>query len=61
LKPGIPYENRGLVTLLLKGSVIGIIEGIIPLPELEVVDTIMVELGDGWFGKAFVVTVVDGI
>jgi hypothetical protein len=61
LKPGIPYENRGLVALLLKGSVIGIIEGIIPLPELEVVDTIMVEVGDGWFGKAFVVTVVDGI
>jgi hypothetical protein len=63
LKPGIPYENRGLVALWVKGAVIAAIETIRLLPEVEAVETIMFWTDDGWLGgkKTPVVTVVEEV
>jgi hypothetical protein len=40
--PEILYENGGPVTLWVNGAVIASIDGIIPLPEVEVVETMVV-------------------
>lgn len=62
-KPGIPYENGGLVALWVNGAVIAAIDGIRPLPEVEAVETIVVRTDDGWLGGGTspVVIVVEGI
>jgi hypothetical protein len=63
LKLGIPYENGGFVALWVNEVVIAVIDRIRPLPEVEVVDTIVVWTGDGWLGGGTppVVTVIEGI
>jgi hypothetical protein len=47
----------------VKGAVIVAIDGIRPLPEVEVVETIVAQTDDGWLGGGTppVVTVVEGI
>jgi hypothetical protein len=62
-KPGIPYENGGPISLWVNGAVITTIDRIIPLLEVEAVDTIVVHTDDGLLGGGTppVVTVVEGI
>jgi hypothetical protein len=49
-KPGIPYENRGDVTLWVNGAVITAIDKIRPFPEVEGFETIVAWTNDGWLG-----------
>jgi hypothetical protein len=58
----ISYENEGPVTLGVKGVVAAVIDGIRPLCELEVVETMVPWTGDGGLGggNSFVVTTVVG-
>jgi hypothetical protein len=62
-KLGIPYENGGHVALLMNEAVIAAIDGIRPLPEVEVVENIAVQTGDGLLGSVTppVVTVIEEI
>jgi hypothetical protein len=62
-KPSIPYENGGPVTLYVNGAVIVAIYRIRLLPEVEVVDTIMVWTCEGELGGGTprVVAVVEGV
>jgi hypothetical protein len=63
LKPSILYENGGHVTLSVKGAVIFIIDGSGPLPKVEVVNTMVVLIDDGWLGGGTppVVIVIEGV
>jgi hypothetical protein len=63
LKLGIPYENKGFVALWVKGAVIAAIDGIIPLPEVEAVKTMVLQTGDSWLGGRTppVVIVIEGV
>jgi hypothetical protein len=56
-------RNGGPVALWVKGAVIATIDGIRPLPEVEAVETMVVQTDDGWLGggKPPVVTVVEGV
>jgi hypothetical protein len=60
---GILYENRGPVTLGVNGVVVVVIDGIGPLCEVEVVETMVARTGDGGLGggNSPVVTTVVGI
>jgi hypothetical protein len=63
-KSGIPYENGGPVALCVNGAVIAAIDGIRPLPEVEVVETIVVQTDEGGLGgrnAPLVVAVVEGV
>jgi hypothetical protein len=62
-KSGILYENGGPFTLYVNEVVIAAIEKIRPLLEVEVVDTIIVQVDEGGFGgeTSPVVAVVKGV
>jgi hypothetical protein len=62
-KLGIPYENGGPVALCVNGAVIAAIDGIRPLPEVEVVETIVVWTDEGGLGGGMppVVAVIEGV
>jgi hypothetical protein len=50
LKSGIPYENGGPVALCINESVVVVNDGIGPLPEVEGVETIVVQTDKGGLG-----------
>jgi hypothetical protein len=59
---GIPYENRGPVTLGVKGGVAAAIDGDRPLCDVVAVETVVAQTDDGKLGHASpVVTTVMGI
>jgi hypothetical protein len=59
---GIPYENRGLVALGVKGGVAAAIDGDGPLCNVVTVETVVAQTNDGKLGDASpVVTTVMGI
>jgi hypothetical protein len=62
-KLGIPYENGGLITLCVNGAVVTAIDGIRPLPEVEVVETMVVWTDEGGLGgrMPLMVAVVEGV
>jgi hypothetical protein len=62
-KSGIPYEKGGPVALCVNGAVIATINGIRSFPEVEVVETIVVQTGEGELGGGTppVVVVVEGV
>jgi hypothetical protein len=49
-KLGILYENRGPVALCVNDAVITTMDGIRPLPEVEVVETIVAQTCEGELG-----------
>jgi hypothetical protein len=57
------YENVGFVVLWVKGVAIAAIDRIVPLAEVEAVETIVVQTRDDWLGggKPPVVKVVEGV
>jgi hypothetical protein len=59
----IPYENGGPIALCVNGAVISTIEKIIPLPKVDVVETMVVWTDDGGLGGGMphVVAVVEGV
>jgi len=46
-KPSIPYENGGRIALCVNGAVNAAIDEIGPLPEVEVVETMVVWIVEG--------------
>lgn len=50
LELGIPYENGGPVALWVKGAVAVAIYELGPLLEVEAIETMVVQAGDGGFG-----------
>jgi hypothetical protein len=47
---GIPYENGGPVALCVNGAVVVVDDGIRPLPEVEGVETTVVQTDEGGLG-----------
>jgi hypothetical protein len=62
-KLGIPYENGGPIALCVNDAVITAMDGIRPLPEVEVVETIVAWTCEGELGGGTppVVAVVEGV
>jgi hypothetical protein len=62
-KLGIPYENRGLITLCINDAMITTMDGIRPLPKVEAVDTIVARTCKGELGSGTppVVAIVEGV
>jgi hypothetical protein len=62
-KSSILYENRGPVALCVNGAVVVTIDDIIPLPEIEVVETIVFWTGEGGLGGEIppMVATVEGV
>jgi hypothetical protein len=62
-KPSILYENGGPFALYVKGTVIITIYGIIPLPEVVAIETIVAQTYEGELGgeTPLVVVVVEGV
>jgi hypothetical protein len=60
LELGIPYENGGLVALSVKGVVVAMIDGLGPLCDIVVAETMVSHTNDGKLGDAspMVATVV---
>ena len=63
MKPRIPYENGGPVALWVKGEFITTIDRIRPFPEVEAIETMVVQTDKCWLGgeKPTVVIVMEGI
>jgi hypothetical protein len=49
---GIPYENRGSVALRVKGFVVAAIDGIGPLCDVVVAETMVAQTNDDKLGDA---------
>jgi hypothetical protein len=62
-KLGIPYENRGPITLCVNSAMVASIDGIRSLFEVEVVETIVVHTYEGELGGGTppVVEVIEGV
>jgi hypothetical protein len=62
-KLGIPYENGGSVALYVNGEMVIAIDGIKPLPKVEVVETMVVHTNEGGLGGGMppMVAVVEGV
>ena len=60
-KLGIPYEKGELVMFYVNGAVIAAIDRIGPLSEVEAVETMVAQTGDGWLGGGtpLIVTIME--